>query len=432
MEDPYTQIWTDLDIILEKREQNSEVKRHTVINIQKLLERWMKYRREINGFTDIISTHVCEFNLCVKTKRIQLINLAESLYGCIYSGIYHICKENRSSCNNLTNNEDGIIICTFSGVEIEKKIEENRYGRPKKDYHIFDEGSSPSKAEIEIENQMRESMEKESIMSDINQENIPKPSSLINSKLNKTSLFIEEEFKEIESSPALSRRNNSNNKTQRQCFFDSNLQNIRRDISSVIYDLLYNENERKRIDNYNVKQMKEHAKNSIRKYYKRHKQSRSHPFRNDLENLYDCSLTKKMRLQPLKYDRRRLDYYVQLICNLWRLIIKTPYFLENHSKFHLKQHTIGIMYMLQMPFIVADENEKNCTIIPQDEFLNTHLPHQNDLKIWHSCNPKKWIFNKKDVTTGRNNFKNSFNSIVTKEEKLRFLNEIKNQVNYTL
>ena len=47
-------------------------------------------------------------------------------------------------------NQEGILICTFSGAELGVKLEEQRYGRPKTNYQMFDEGSEPSIEEIKI------------------------------------------------------------------------------------------------------------------------------------------------------------------------------------------------------------------------------------------------------------------------------------------
>ena len=178
----------------------------------------------------------------------------------------------------------------------------------------------------------------------------------------------------------------------------------------VVYDLLYNASERKRIDTKRVFQMKTNAENAVRKYYKRKKRAGVRPTRHEVDRIYRSHTSKRLLLHAPVADTARMTAYVRVIYELWKLIVDTPYCMNNQSRFHIKQHSIGMLYTMQMDFATTETGQHE-VLLAGDRFLYENLPHQNDLREWRSCHKKKWTYSKQDVTVGRNNFKKSLGSI---------------------
>ena len=127
-------------------------------------------------------------------------------------------------------------------------------------------------------------------------------------------------------------------------------------------------------------------------------------------------MNRKRRLRKLAFDKKRLDFYTDVIVNFYNIATQTEYYAENSSKFHVKQHALGTLYVMQMPFFInnaktAGGRDEKIPLIPGDEFLYNELPHQNNLKEWKSNQHKPWTYSKGDVTKGRNNLKSALNSI---------------------
>lgn len=407
-------LWEDFDTA----KKITEIENNPFYHIkekEKQIRNWLKFRNEVYGRSNIDKDHACTYR-CALSDSIHLIDAALNLYGCIESGKYHFCEPENLNCPHTMLNKDGTFTCIFSGIDMGVLIDDNMYKKA-------DTGTDHHNNEChEFEElKMERLLKKKSDLSLSLNDNISIPD-------------VDEEEGEYSiynwvDSSATKRKQK---KQQRKSLTKINDSNLRKDIESIIYDLIYNSSERIRIDKKRVREMKKSAINTIHKYYKKCKRNKSRPIRHYIEKIYDNQMNKKRRMRPLKLDRTRLLYYSNVIINLWKIIINTDYCAKNKSKFHIKQHTIGTLYLLQTPLFIngedelsdqdQDQNQNQNLIMPRDEFLYNQLPHENNLKEWQSCHTKHWNYSKGDVTKGRNNFKLALNSITDIKKQKQIIN----------
>ncbi len=391
---------------------------------EKVLHAWMKTREQIYGLRKVDNAHICTFNSCIETDNIQMIDRSQNLYGCIVSGIYHRCKGCTDTCRNTTLDPEGCISCTFSGIGLGVKIEGRLYGKPKTGMGRFDESAEPSTEELEIQNGLERALASHYPgFVDGSPCNVRRKHAASLGPRGNTDVFMEENFASITINESTSEKRKNK---RRRCFLDNKSASARQDIHAVIHDLLFNQSERKRIDQARVSEMELYASNAVRKFYKRHKRAKTRPNRHETEKMYCHCMNKKLRLRPLEHDPQRREKYIHIIHTIWKIIVNTPYCKEHHSKFHIKQHSIGILYTMQMPFTAVEtEGTQSIKLLSEDPFLYTNLPHQNDLKGWRSCHVKGWTYSKQDITIGRNNFKKSLNSIKDVQQRKQAFDRIR-------
>ena len=374
---------------------------------EKQIKKWLKYRNQVYGLPNIDVNHICTFN-CTLSKSITTIDAKLNLYGCIKSGKYHLCNQSIIKCPCTFLNKDGTITCIFSGIDVGVIIDDNMFKKVdtgKDEYNINFHFHENKKMRIEMGK---------------NGNDFP---FLPDNDNDNESFEYEEGEYTIQNWVDSSANRRKQKSKQRQCFTNINDPNLWKDTESIIYDLLYNTKERSRIDKIRVNEMKNSAINSIHKHYKKCKRNKLRPIRHHLEKIYNNEMNKKRRMRPLKFNQKQLKYYSNINVNLWKIVINTEYCAKNKSKFHIKQHTIATLYVLQTGLFMNNNNDDELLnqnqnqILPRDDFLYNELPHENNLKEWKSCHTKKWNYNKGDITKGRNNLKLALNSITNKNQQ---------------
>ena len=130
-------------------------------------------------------------------------------------------------------------------------------------------------------------------------------------------------------------------------------------------------------------------------------------------------------------------------------MIKSDYWEKHHSKFHIKNHVLGSLYIMQMNFkiifkqlidddeggeelkedIINDTNNSyklsETLLFEKDNFLYENLLSPDELKEIKCSANFTWNFTKNDMTRGKKQIKNCLNSISKNEEKINLINEIK-------
>jgi hypothetical protein len=392
---------------------------------EELINSWIEMRKKVFGKYSVDSGHYCTFSECVKNDKIQTISEERRIYGCIESGIYHICKADIVSCRFKTLNHDGTYTCNLSGIGVGVLIEDHLYGKPDtgkeelSPIHEFTtEQKSISKFMIrngieDIENDGNRDNEGDSAYSsDSDNEFNIKIKFGINDKKprsNKNEEFIRTKT---------TRRNK-----RRFCFDNGDTSKISSEAEVIICDLLYNKSERSRIDSIRVNEMTSLAEETIRKVYKSFRKGKVRSMIY-IDDIYDNAMNSKRRLLPIDYDRERVIYYVSIIVLFWNIIMRSPYCKKNSSKFHIRNHILGVLYMIQFKFTM-EINGKEEVIMQQDKYLYNALPSTSDLV---EINSQKGKYTKNDLTKGINNIKKSISSISCELEKTRIMTSIRKLV----
>lgn len=232
---------------------------------------------------------------------------------------------------------------------------------------------------------------------------------------------------------------------------DTTLNNIK----SVIDDLLFDNKLRSIVNQKNLRDIKEQAESNVKRYYKKSISLNERPITITMDDIYDGTVSSRKILPMVERDHNFVDYLCALIMDMWFLIISTKYYFENSSRFHIKQHTIAMLYLMKDDYVidVITNTEKNtniikdyypsslnestsdipntitdCILIHKHPIMNQILPSQNDLKLLSSEKNRNNKYGKNDNTKGRNNINKSLLSISDPQKREKYVLEYKNRV----
>lgn len=149
---------------------------------------------------------------------------------------------------------------------------------------------------------------------------------------------------------------------------------------SVIYDILYSKSTRININLSRPPPIPD-ATSSVAKYYRSQKRKKVYPMVDVADTQFMSILAKNRKMYILEQDAERANVYKRISLTLWHIITKSSHYLEKSSKFHIKQHTIAVLYMLSDGF-KTDINKEEILIFPKDPYLKKNLPHTNDLTLF--------------------------------------------------
>lgn len=343
----------------------------------------------IRTWTDELLTsapdnHVCS-SVCVEQGTIERIDRINGIYGCRTGKITHICYADPANCRLMEYNADGEAICIFSGLVLFPGAVAEEYGRGVRGI-TMDLTGEASLEEIEIGKLLNNGTGgKEYCLN-----------------WSDTVFRSHENFQEIKSP--------DKNGTRKYVLKDRTLMNLS-EIRYITMDLLFNKMERNRINSKYRQTREKKVRDAYRQYLKQMKKRHLAPTKHRIITIISEYLPDTSHLKLLELDKGRIEFLQNFILNLWISIKRTPYFMSNESKFHIKQHTLGMLYMLTGPLVVTDDNGYTDVLLEADDFLKENLPHQSELKEWNSMNHKtRHKYTKKDVTAGINNFKAAIHS----------------------
>ena len=345
-----------------------------------------------------VDGHICS-NICTEQGAIEEIDRTTRIYGCKIGRIPHICYGDPANCRLMDYSMDGEAVCIFSGAVLFPDTVIDLYGKGEKGITMDLTGEA--------------SLEEIQIGALLNKEHGPGGTEYCLNWSNKIFRSHEQfqEFKDAEKTGP------------RRYLMKNRIQLNLSEINGIVKDLLFNKTERIRINLKYEGSREKQAQDAYRKYLKTVKRKKEAPNKMTIIAIIEEYLRQITQLKILDYDSKKVDFVQNFIMNLWFAIKKTPYFINNVSSFHIKQHTIGMLYMLTEPLVFSISPVEYDVLLEADTFLMEHLPPQSELKDWNSGNTKtKHKYTKRDITAGINNFKNAINSAtINKDDVLRLI-----------
>ncbi len=121
------------------------------------------------------------------------------------------------------------------------------------------------------------------------------------------------------------------------------------------------------------------------------------PNMTEVEDIAQRKLMRARLWQRERCKEDRLQFYVDVICNLWSTVAQIM--TQNRTETHIKTFALGCLYKIQHGFDVHGNR-----ILPEDEWLSWNLPL--------ACDIVAYGFPKRFVTVGRNTLLDAFKHLV--------------------
>jgi hypothetical protein len=336
--------------------------------IEPIIENWQRSRSTLYGKNGIDNSHICSFEGC--KNFIERIDEKNALYGCNESGKYHQCFVDER-CKAVVINDDGVMVCVFSGFTIRSITESNLYKKPDKN--------------------------RENYFGDLDDDDG-----------GNGQCSGDEEFNDLFG------KDTKETKSSQKRFDISNVNRDKDQIRGILRDVLFNSEARKKINQKKESTFRKNAEDAIPKYYKECRKKKVKPSLITGLLMYDHAYER--HLCPIvPQNEETMEKYVDKILSLWRVILRTPYFEKSQAIFHLKQHVIATLHLIMNGYIVkVDDDRTSLIIFESDKFLKENMPQGEDLekiKYSSSSNNQK-TYSRKDITKGVKNIQNSINSVL--------------------
>jgi hypothetical protein len=432
------------------------------ITLEGVLCDWHALRRSEYGMDTIDYRHVCTRNDCVHTESIECISPELRLYGCIRSGIHHICNLN-SDCKVIYTTADGGVFCTFSRKFIETYVDQSLYGRAMvvNDYYdgpattrddaltvassekpaqawqedIFgvergDEGKAGARRRfsmrvVEPGRDMvivaeATDVSVRTIAGDCGAEDdsdSPAPPRLgSNAPADEYLPPQPQQPLQPRSSKSTSRAIVTDTTTAQSVFMPLRGRVLREHLTRYTYGdigkiaaLLFDVRHRTEVETMLRETAETAALDEMCRYYRQCAEAQELPNAHVRDAIYRRHMQESPSVtQPGALDEGRLARLKAFVYELWRVMLATPYFKRAPNKFRLVNHVLGALYMLREPFALArDDGVVFAEILPRDDFLHAHLPAQNLLKNWKARAPvysMSRVLAVKGVVNGRMEF----------------------------
>lgn len=430
-------VWTDLSKIpVDNKTYQDE-------QIEALLNEWHEKRAVVYNRTGILESHKCGTD-CFTNLFVERITADFHLYGCIESGNHHLCKTN-SDCELTFTNSESVRLCLYSKGMIDVVIDSNPYGDPEKnrygsgvggdddregydvskgdgddylddsgtlDDHRYSEQLLPLPFGKLLESVLgKESTNDKELSGGENDRSREDASCITTSSSSENTVAMTESLNKtkrlVDSIISGKRDPNAKRYKRRRCF-DCEDPSLIAEANAIIKDLLFNEDVRRRINVAREEELRENGRSKVRKYYKRCKHASIRPTIQTVDWVYEQAINAKRLLRVIPLDKELLSKYARVCTQLWAAMLQSNHFKDNKSGYHFNEHVIGTLYTMQ---VGLKDPENKVSILPEDEFLYNNLPPYADLKYIPPSLPSIDDYKKGDVTNGRNNIKNSINSV---------------------
>ena len=433
------------------------------VSVEAALRQWHAMRCSEYGMTVIDYAHMCTRKHCIETESIQMIEPSLHLYGCLNSGVYHICNKD-TGCTVRYTSHDGGVSCMFSMYFIETWVDISKFGMvmPVKDFYTAPTsrpdsvqqeggeraasplnemlcGDAPPVEEgkrvefamrvIEPERDMATvaeatNVEVRAIVGDCGAEaeisgggeDVPRIG------LDTSSLYLmQQQHTDV---GGVSR---TLAPTEYLTRYTS------RDIAKII-ETLFDVKYRRDLAHRFHSASETTALDDLCRYYRLCAETHARPNVHVRDSICHVARADEPTItQPGRLDGVHLARFKAFVYELWRVMLATPHFTRFPNKFRLINHVVGALYMLREPFsLAAADGTVLQEILPRDEFLFKHLPAQSQLRDW---NVKTTVFSssrvlavkgvvrgridfgKTGVSSGRNVIKEALLSIETDDER---------------
>lgn len=390
-----------------------------------VLTEWHRKRECVYGFTGIDQDHSCN-ELCIDAGYIDIINHTLSLYGCLFGGVHHVCNPAAKSCKNSLINSDSEYICVYSKISTGVVIDSRGfYNAPDKNRMDNDGENDAIVDDVQVVKGSEDEpidWEMTPVEVEDDDESAPSKDEEFAEKPPEEEEGAEEDSNVDESSmmdcdfDGGSPQSTDRRSKKRTCFQKGN-PSVFEEAEHIIKDLIYNTRDRSSINEKREDELKKLAAISVKKYYKECRGAGFRPSISAADEKYASVINRKPLLSILNFDRRRSTYYAHVCTKIWSCIIQSPYWKKNSSIFHFRHHVLGTLYVMKSGDLI-NSIEGSRVVLARDEYLVKNLPDQNDL-----CNiiPSKGSsrsYSKSDITKGRNNIKQSLNSMSPEEKDI--------------
>lgn len=189
---------------------------------------------------------------------------------------------------------------------------------------------------------------------------------------------------------------------------------------------MFNSKERKELSKKRKEEVEQSAKTEVIRYLKECQKKYILPNVFDIDAIWDETvLTTRQMISELFHDNDRLEYYTNLCLIIWRYITNTKVYSEQicngaqkqRLKLNLKRHVISILYKLKSGYQIHDSSNILHNLYKKDYFLEENLLPESDLKHIGKIIKNGNSYNKKDITTGHNNFSKCFQGMTESNQK---------------
>lgn len=420
---------------------------------KQLVANWLRWRAD-EGLAPPQESHQCELKRC----KIETISFKENLYGCLSSGAVHLCEPRERMCERTVVSNDCEYMCIFSGaispipyfdetrfnvgaadlkgrvIDFEQDMTDVTIDHAFEDYgeeaagedqtewaermlnapdpkieigHKKQEGGGGGKrqltSQISLEDEWAEFISMENIQEFFNQVHINLE--LINGshgvrlglKLSKTL-----EHRKI------------------------GLRLLSERVDTVITDLLLNTPERIRLN----KELKDYARKqaleAVRKYYKTALQEDQRPFVQVGDDIYDQALQDNyhnpLLIAPKLIDEKHRFELKQIILKLWFVVYNIEPVARQQKRLFIKDHAVALLNSIKDGLsIVLKGTGQKLVLREPDKEVGQLFPAPALLESIQSTGKDSWVYHKNDITTGRRNLLNAFQSIAGKPDFVREL-----------
>lgn len=401
--------------------------------VQYLISNWLEKRHVWkSAWKNVDNNHQCDVT-CIENS-IECISEEFNLWGCLVSGKTHQCfKDDR--CKSTLTSVDQETVCIFSRSIVGKitqftPFEKTESSRGDINYDSGIENNFDADADVTNE-EIREFEQQLSMYDDFYTENpLLENTNETNTKQSTDSVKIKKKR---------GPKNGSKRSKQRKCFDLTNINDLISQAKTVIDDLIYNANTRKKINAKTDEKCTDDAIRSAIGYYKKSKNQEVIPCLLKIDSIFESELNKKRLYKCPQYNEDKVNHYVNIIVKLWRVIVNSPYCKgiddpnkknrkrvrrdANASQFQPREHAVACLYMMKRNYKIH-VNGKVLLLWDKDEFLENNLFDESDLKevpisntifTDKTRNDKIKTYSKNDITNGRNNIKTSILSIPLNE-----------------
>ncbi len=431
------------------------------VSVEAALSQWHAMRRSEFGMTVIDYAHMCTRQHCIQSASIQVIEPSLRLYGCLNSGVYHVCNRD-IACTVRYTSQDGGVFCMFSMYFIETWVDGTRYGEvmPVKDFYT----AATSRPSDSVQQERAESPWNEMLCGDAPPVEegkrmefamrVIEPERDMETVAEATNVEVraivgdcgaEGEIADGgEEVPRIGLNTPSLFLLQRQ---SSGVGGVSRALAPTEYLTRYTSRDIARIIEtlFDVKYRRELAQrfhaaaettalDDLCRYYRLCAETYARPNAHVRDSIcYVARAHEPFITQPGRLDADLLARFKAFVYELWRVMLATPHFTRFPNKFRLINHVVGALYMLREPFsLAAADGTVFEEILPRDDFLFEHLPAQSQLRDWNvqtsvfSASRVLAVkgvvrgridFGKTGVSSGRNVIKEALLSIETDDER---------------
>ncbi len=444
--------------------------------LRSALEAWHSVRHDDFGMCEIDTTHNCSSEGCLRAGAIRVVDQELRLYGCINSGLHHVCYAKTELCHMYYLGSDGSYFCLFSRAWIGQGVAKSYFGRGE-DAHEGDTRSGKRGDDDEEEEgyggyeddsgdeaggggqatsaapelgdaALSGTATNESGVSsyepdgaDIRDElNLLTTQSALLVAATETTKnaasfgmsVVTRETRAAEAKPepvpvftatigAGGSSTRSKYKPGHSATNDTLTRKRHRvlgkDTLETIHGViapLFDKGQRRALSQHHHQSMLGEASTQITKYVRVCWQSNSPPNIHVRDAIYDACLAHRKLLSFDDTDVAITRRYAALAYETWKVIIKSPHFASHHADFRLKEHVLGLLYTVKAlgMSMLGDDGITAVNIIPKDDFLDAMLPPQEQLADWADIDVG---YRKQSITRGRNTLKRALSSIADPE-----------------